>query len=453
MKKLVLSGMMAFALVAGAFAQKPGYSTDRPYGVGEDSVKCVTNLSLLQNSAKAKAFKDALGPWTYVYENCPASSINIYIYGPQIYTALYQKETDAAKKKAMVEKMMQIYDKRLQYFGDRNAKGTVLAMKGQSYIEMLGANADNKVVYNIFKEAVDSEKEHLYPQDAFAYFMNSSLVEFKKDASKKDQYLQDYFTTMKYLEAAVDVYAEQNDTATVSYMNQVKEGVIKGFVASGAGDCKTLNAYYADKLEANKSNKDFLNNMIGSLQSIGCTESDLYFTAAEYLHKLNPTANSALGLANRSMRSRDFDTAMKYYEQAAELETNKMKSSQYLYNLAALLVNQRSYPKARQVAYESLKYNPNNGENYILIAQMYASSAGDIFGGGEKTGLVYCAAIDKLIKARSVDSSVAGKASNLISRYSGYLMDTSTAFMMGIKAGETVTIPGWIGETTTVRLK
>ncbi len=450
MKKLILSGFFVFAFMAGTFAQNA--ATDiKKYGT--DSVKCIMNLSLLQNSAKAKAYKDALGPWTYVYENCPASSKNIYIYGPQIYQALYKTETDAAKKKAMVEKVMQIYDKRIQYFSDSDAKGTILTLKGQAYIDMLGKDADNNVVYKIFKQAVDDSKEKLYPQDGFAYFMNSSLNQYKKDNSKKDQYLQDYFTTVKYLESAADMYAEQNDTASVNYLNLVREGIVKGFVLSGAGDCKTMNAYYADKLEPNKTNKDFLNNMIASLQSIGCTETDLFFDAAEYLYKLNPTANSAIGLAARSFKNKDYDSAMKYYEQAADLEKNKIKASQYLYNLAALLVQQGSYSKARQMAYQSLKYNPNNGDNYILIAQMYAATAGSVFGGGEKTGLVYSAAIDKLIKARSVDGSVAGKASSLISKYSGYLMDKSTAFMMGIKPGESVYIPGWIGETTTVRLK
>jgi hypothetical protein len=66
---------------------------------------------------------------------------------------------------------------------------------------------------------------------------------------------------------------------------------------------------------------------------------------------------------------------------------------------------------------------------------------------------VYLVAVDKLQKARAVDPSVAGKANSLINRYSAAFMDTETAFMMGIKPGETVFIPGWIGENTTVRLR
>ncbi|MPM76955.1 hypothetical protein SDC9_123954 [bioreactor metagenome] len=67
--------------------------------------------------------------------------------------------------------------------------------------------------------------------------------------------------------------------------------------------------------------------------------------------------------------------------------------------------------------------------------------------------MVYLVAVDKLQKARAVDPSVASKANSLINRYSAAFMDTETAFMMGIKSGETVFIPGWIGESTTVRLR
>ena len=121
--------------------------------------------------------------------------------------------------------------------------------------------------------------------------------------------------------------------------------------------------------------------------------------------------------------------------------------------LAGIFSNQRNYARARQAAYDALEYNPNNGEAYILIGQLYAASAGSIFSEPSKAGLVYCAAVDKMQKAKSVDPSVAGKANGFISRYSAAYMDTETAFMMGIKAGESVSIPGWIGETTTVRLK
>ena len=82
-----------------------------------------------------------------------------------------------------------------------------------------------------------------------------------------------------------------------------------------------------------------------------------------------------MGLANKSLRDKDYDTAVKYYSEAAQLETDKSKSSNYMMQLAGIFSNQRNFARARSAAYDALEYNPNNGEAYILIAQLYASSA------------------------------------------------------------------------------
>ncbi len=454
MKKLLLSGLLAIATVVGVNAQKAGYDPVKaPFGHGEDSVNCRLNLSLMQTSAKAESYDSALKPWMAVYENCPASSKNIYIYGPRIFKALYEATPDAAKKKEYLDKTMEIYDTRIKYYGEDDAKGTILAYKAYDYMELMGEKTDQAVVYSWLGEAIKEMKGNMNPLDAYSYYMVASLSQYLNDNSKKDQYLQDYFTVVGYVDQAIANAKSANDQANADYLGMVKDGIVKGFISSGAGDCKTLTEYYADKVEPNKANKEFLNEVINALGSVGCSETDLYFTASEYLYRLEPSAGAAIGLANKSLRDKDYDTALKYYDEAANLETDKNKASDYMMQLAGIFSNQRNFAKARQAAIEATVYNPNNGEAYILIAQLYASSANNIFSEPEKAGLVYLVAVDKLQKARSVDPSVAAKANSLINRYSAAFMDTETAFMMGIKSGETVFIPGWIGESTTVRLR
>lgn len=453
MKKFILSGIFAIAMIAGASAQKAGYDPVKaPFGRGEDSVKCLENLSLMQTSMKAKDFKGALPSWNWVYENCPAASKNTFIYGPQLFMGLFEAEADAAKKQEYINKVMEIYDNRIKYFPDE-AKATILARKTYAYIEMMGEKADQKVVYDWLGESINEMKSKMDPMDAYSYYMVASLNRFLADKSFKNQYITDYFNTVALVDEAIANANAANDQANAEYLGLVKDGIVKGFVNSGAGDCNTLTQYYADKMDANKANKDFLNEVLNALGSVGCNESDLYLTASEHLYRLEPSAGAAIGLANKALRDKDYDNALKYYEEAAKMETDKSKASNYMMQLAGIFSNQRNYSRARQAAYDALKYNPNNGEAYILIGQLYASSAGSIFSESAKAGLVYCAAVDKLQKAKSVDPSVAGKANSLIGRYSAAYMDTETAFMMGIKAGESVFIPGWIGESTTVRLR
>ena len=453
MRKLLLSGFLAIATIAGLSAQKAGYDPVKaPFGHGEDSVKCRMNLSLMTTSAKAENYKEALTPWNAVYENCPASSRNIYILGPRIFKSLYASETDAAKKKQYLDKTMEIYDTRLKYYSD-DKKGTVLAYKAYDYMELMGDKADSKVVYQWLGEALKEMKSEMEPKDAYSYYMVASLTQFLADPSKKNQYISDYFTVVGYVDEAISKANAANDKANADYLGLVKEGIVKAFVSSGAGDCKTLTDYYADKVEPNKADKAFLSEVINALGSVGCSDSDLYFTASEYLYKLEPSAGAAIGLANKSLRDKDYDTAIKYYHEGAQLETDKNKASDYMMQLAGIFSNQRNFAKSRQAAYDALEFNPNNGAAYILIGQLYAASAGNIFPEAEKRGLVFCAAVDKMQKAKSVDPGVTSDANRYINQYSGYFMDTETAFMMGIKAGESVFIPGWIGESTTVRLK
>lgn len=454
MKKLILAIVLVTSALVGANAQKAGYDPVKaPYGHGQDSVNCVMNLSLMSTAAKAENYEDALKTWTAVYNNFPASSKNIYIYGPRIYKALFAKETDAAKKKEYVDKIMEIYDKRMKYFSDVDAKGTILAFKAYDYQELMGDDADPAVIYKLLGEAIEDMKSEMYPSDAYGHYMIASLRLFLQDNSKKEQYINDYFRIMDYIDAAKENADGNNDKESANYIEAVKASIENAFVNSGAGDCKTLENFYSAKFADNKDDEEFLNQAAGSLANIGCTQSDFYFQLSESLHRLNPSANSAIGLANRSLNKKDYNEAMKYYEQAAELEPDKSKSSDYLMTLARILFSQRSYSQARQSAYDALKFNPNNGNAYILIAQMYASSAEGVFSESEKRGLVFCAAVDKLQRAKAVDSSVTTEANRLINQYSRYYMEKEDAFMMGLKEGESVFVPGWIGETTTIRTK
>ena len=332
MRKLILLGLVAFGIAAAASAQKPGYDpVNAPYGHGEDSVNCRLNLSLMQTSAKAEDYKGALQPWIYTYENCPAASKNIYIYGPRIFKALHETETDAAKKKEYLDKVMEIYDTRLKYYGEDDGKGTVLAYKAYDYMELMDGQADQGLIYDMLNEAIEEMKDQMNPLDAYSYFMVASLNEYLDDNSKKERYISDYFKVMGYVDQAIANARSANDETSADYLGQVKEGIVKGFVNSGAGDCKTLTEYYADQLEPNKENKAFLSEVVDALGSVGCSDTEVYFTAAEYLYHIEPTAGAALGLANKSLKDKDYDTAMKYYSAAAKMETDKNKVSDYMH--------------------------------------------------------------------------------------------------------------------------
>lgn len=85
---------------------------------------------------KAGNFKDAYDFWKIVYDECPAATKDIYLYGVKIMGWKIAQEKDPAKKKALIDDLMSVYDKRVKYFGNdrKYGKDWIVARKVQDYL-------------------------------------------------------------------------------------------------------------------------------------------------------------------------------------------------------------------------------------------------------------------------------------------------------------------------------
>ena len=121
----------------------------------------------------------------------------------------------------------------------------------------------------------------------------------------------------------------------------------------------------------------------------------------------------------------------------------------YNYSIAVDLYKQKQYGSARSYCLKALEQKSNYGQPYILIAMLYAASpvGEDSF----QKSQTYWLVIDKLNRAKAVDPSVSADANKLINSYKGQCPNKEEAFMHSITPGTSVTIGGWINETTTAR--
>jgi hypothetical protein len=115
----------------------------------------------------------------------------------------------------------------------------------------------------------------------------------------------------------------------------------------------------------------------------------------------------------------------------------------------------KSYSAARSAYNAAAEADRTKGDPYRYIAMLYAASSSTASDDNVNGRSAYWAAVDKLVKAKSVDSSEENvKACNdMISRYSAHFPKQSDAFMAGLQNGQRMTVPGWIGESTTVRTR
>ena len=451
MKKffVVFSVMM---LSFTAFAQK-GVEDGSKYGHGEDSVRCIQNLSLYQTYAKQGDYATALEFWTIAYTECPAASINLYIEGAKIRTWQLKREKDPAKKMEYFNALMQVYDQRIQYFGDyvRAPRPFVYGRKAVDYFTLHpdGENSDKKPAYEWLTICINECSVRQFNAAYAPYFILASKA-MLENPEHKTQFINDYLKVMDVMDqkiALAKTDAEKEKLA--AYESDINDV----FVSSGVADCTTLQDIFAADLEANKTNLEWLNKVVDLFKRVKCTDTEVYFAASQYSHQLNPTPESAEGCAYMCIKKEEYSKAAEYLNEAIAMTDDNNKKSEYEFLAATALFAGKQYAEARKHALAAASYKEGYAEPYVMIAKMYDNSV-DQFDDQVIRRLVYCAAVDKLEKAKSIDPAVAEECNDLIAKYKEQYPRSEDVFMNpNVDEGKPYTLGGWINERTIVRVK
>jgi len=452
--KIILTAISFLLITMGANAQR-GIDNGTPYGSGEDSIRCLTNISLFIPYAKSNNYKDALPFWLKAYEECPGSTKNLYSYGVDIINWQISQETDATKRDALIEDLMKLYDSRVKYFGDDNRYGKdwIVSRKAQSYNQLKGENTDHNLIYKWTGEVIEEYVNKTEPL-AISLYMFASLKLLQSDMDKyKGQYVEDFLKCSAILDAQLTTAQDANNEKDAENIAARKAEIESNFALSGAADCDILQSIYASKIEANKDNLTFLKETMTLLRRVSCRDIDAYIAASEYAHRMEPTAESAMGLGSKAFRDKDYVSAEKYYNEAIGMTNESDIKADLYYALAAMASQQNQHIKAKQYSLQCLAEKPSYGRAYIVIATSYAAGAKGIFPDDPVlTKCVYYAVVDKLERARQLDPSIADEAARLIGVYSKYYPTREEVFMHpAVNAGENFTIGGWINEIVKIR--
>ena len=82
-------------------------------------------------------------------------------------------------------------------------------------------------------------------------------------------FIQDYLDASKYTEEAIKIATKEKDKNNYKV---VKENLDAFFINSGAANCDMLQSIYGDKVEQNKTNLEYLKNVVSVMKMLKCTE-------------------------------------------------------------------------------------------------------------------------------------------------------------------------------------
>lgn len=446
----MMIGLLAIMGTANAQGQNP---------------ECMTNLSIYAEHAKVKNYDAAYTPWKMVYETCPSINKANFSLGEKIL-AYKIDNSSGTEKDGYISDLLALYDNSLKVFPDKFPKAVVAIDKALLLYD--NKMASDEELYNLLNAAFEQDAPNFKnPKALYLYF--SSLVDLYNEGKKDlqavfDTYddvtekieeenakLTDIISKLLPKEEAGTLTSKEKRRLKVATTNSESYGKIAGSVDSKLGalaDCDNLIPLYERNFESKKTDVTWVKRAVGRMFSKDCIDDPMFQKLFEAQLALDPSADAYVYGGTLKKKAGDNKGAIADYNKALELESDPKKKSNIAYKIATSY-RRSSKSTARSYAQKAINANPSNGRAYLLIANLYATSANDCGSTPFEKRAIYWKAADMARKAGRVDPSLSGNANQSAASYSAKAPSKTDIFNSGL-AGKTIAFNCWVGGSVTV---
>jgi len=428
--------------------------------------ECMTNLSIYAEHAKVKNYDAAYEPWKMVLEACPDINKANFSYGEKILKHKV-KNSSGADKDGYIQDLLALYDNSIKYFPSKFTQAEVA-------IDKVLLKYDNKMIsdediYKNLHAAFVSDRENFKNPKAL-YMDFSSLVDMHNEGKadlqqvfdeydditekieEENQKLTGVVTKLLPKEEAGTLTSKEKRQLKAATVNSESYGKIAGSIDSKLGalaDCGNLIPLYEKSFESKKNDITWVKRAVGRMYSKECTDDPMFKKLFEAQLALDPSADAYFYSGVLKSKSGDSNGAVADFNKAVELETDNSRKSDILYKVAGMMRKRGSKSQARNYAQKAINANSSNGKAYLLIANLYASSANACGSTPFEKRAIYWKAADMASKAGRVNPSLKSRANQTASSYTQRAPDKTMIFNAGM-AGKTVTFSCWVGGSVKV---
>jgi len=442
--RTIITSLLIFAS-ALAFGQ--GEPCKNKYG--KDSATTVKNLSLFNQYFQMKKYSDAYPYWQYLFENAPCIKKRITYNAPTIIKSQLKhlKKTNEEAYKArfdgLVDTIFMSYEMRIKYWGKA---GYVYGKHANDLAKLRPAMRDSAL--SMFKKSIQMEGMNTDDRVPM-YYIQAAVKHVKREKMTEDSLYSIYFEMLDIISHNLKTRTKEKDIKEWTFTETTVNAFMKPYL-----QCDKLKLYFEPKLDANKEDLDLLKRAAKLLELAGCEKEEFFIQVAELIYSIEPSSASGLSIAKAYHAKKNYNKAMKYYEEGVTgIQDPSERSNTYL-TMANLMYKQGRYSSAKGFANNALEFNEHNGSAYLIIAQYYANSSSSCTADKLDGRSVFWAAVDKCQQAKSKDPSISEDANKLIAVYKAKFPKKEDAFFKGFTSenGATFTVP-CLGVSTTVRYK
>lgn len=396
------------------------------------------HYSLYYEDFKNQNFQSALPNLKWIIEKAPGyprSDDRNFERLIETYTGLAEQTEDPQTSQAYLDSALVWYDEAVTILNEHDIEVDEVQWKIRKgrFIQENQAELgdDAPSVAAVYREAFEMGGCEVDP-----YYVRVIIDDLARRGEKQE--------AVDMTDEAEACYAENAEM--VSYLNEVRNNLFTS--------PEERMTFLEQRLEQNPDDVDIASELFDIYLRLEYRER-----AAELgdrLLELQPSARTFRRLGELHLADGDADRAIEYYERALEMpDVEDSVRRDVLFNLGVAKQQDGALAEARRYFRRALEIDPNFGQAYIAIGDLYATAVSDCGSFEREDRAVYWLAVDYYERARSRDPSVASQADQKIATYRRSFPDQEALFFKGWEPGQSYRVDygcySWIGETTTVR--
>ncbi len=445
LKQFTLGLCMALLTTTSAFSQCKELKWP------ENKSKAEECVAIFGDAVKQQNFRGATASIQWMLTNAPNWNTKLYVDASSAYDGLATKETDAAKKKVLVDSLMIIYDLRIKNCGD---EVNVLNRKAASNAKFNINSKDKSVelltmfdrVYEISGNNVNDNNLEAYISVIYANFITQKSLPEAQKTLTEDQILSRYDKLSNVIDAKIRKAESENKAADVDKYKRIKANVDDKLSKMVTINCAFVKKNYEPRFKQNPTDIVLAKKIFQYMLLDKCTDDPLWLEAAELVHKTTPDFGLAKALGAKYLQAKKIDKALPLLNEALTLAKSPTEKADINVLIGDSENQNGNKSSARDYYRKAIAADPANKEGYEKIGDLYYFSFSEC---SKKSSLaedrlVYIAAYEMYARAGNQQKMNSTKAQ---------FPSVTELFELNWKEGEPKKITCWVGETVTLRTR
>lgn len=412
---------------------------------------------LYRNHYRQSNYTDALPYWRKAYELAPAADGKRdyqFIDGIRIYKHLFSLTKTEDQKRSYWDTVSQIYHKASLCYPDQRADYAGLKAFDSYYT--FSDYVDQNEIFNGFAESF-----RFYGDSSPAFVINPFTDVLIRKIKANELDFEEARSLVSHIKNSIE-----NGLKSAKKTDREAFGIVNSYAPERLVELESIDSFYSCSYFEEKYFSKFLENptdcevirLVNARLKWGhCSkESEKYKQLIEAYNTNCQVAPGAIRQGYDCLNNADYDCAIDQFTKAIATTDDVAKKAKYSMIISKIYYSHlRNFPESRKYALQAANFDSSDGEPYMLIGRLYASS-GPLCGSGRgwNSQVVVWAAIDMWNKAKTIDASTASEATQMIRQYSQYMPSTEDIFQRpNMKEGDNYFIPCWIQRNTKIRAK